>query len=531
MTKNHFESSVEYDLLHHPLGAQLYAKYDLLDCLYTNDTSSVYKLIDKGTGSYYSLKAISKSPMDFTIDFDAIKAPQHPQIATLVSYFETDAFYYLIKPYIAGLTLKEWVAENGPLSDTEIRDILVQICDILNTFHRHKIIYRDLKPHNLIYHNGQITLIDLASMRHHKPRATSDTAYIGTVGYAAPEQFGFGQSDQRTDIYNLGMTLYFLIRGEEALNQQEMVESMKHMKEHLATNPASSLRQRLLDIVIKSTYLDPDKRFASVDILLDALHAPEHSKVSLPYMQTQDKKSSKHRFIPLFTGLILVSVILFAFLLAYGDNKAVNNDQRSEPITENQSDGVDDNPLSPSLPASSITNKGIVLSPDGQALDGKTQGEMIIELRSLSGMAITQSYCQSDGSFSLDLDEVGDGDYHIRLLKDFQDGFASPPAHKVTVTNHLIDSESLELKLSKPQINGTVLNQEGQPFTEGMTVFYEVDYILYFLAKVDQDGHFLIGGLVPDQYDLLFHPNNGDESLHMTLAIDDQVDQVNIQLK
>lgn len=152
----------------------------------------------------------------------------------------------VIEEYIAGKTLSEILDGEEKLSDEKIISILQQLCECLKILHENKIIHRDIKPSNLILtDNGNLKLIDFGIARQVKENACADTEMFGTRGYAPPEQYGFGQTDSRSDIYAVGATLQLF-------------------------QPKSA---RLKKIIGKATSFNPDERYQNVDEILFALQA------------------------------------------------------------------------------------------------------------------------------------------------------------------------------------------------------------------------------------------------------------------
>ncbi|MBQ3434092.1 MAG: serine/threonine protein kinase, partial [Selenomonadaceae bacterium] len=159
--------------------------------------------------------------------------------------------------YINGETLEEIVQRDGPLSESNAVQILMQLCVIVNGLHSYypPIIHRDIKPSNMILQGERIRLIDFDAARLYKDGKEEDTHLLGTKGYAPPEQYGQGQTDPRSDIYSLGVTF----------------------KELLGTNCGG----RLKDILDKCTAYYPDDRFQDVDELKDALTLEDFDEPTL----------------------------------------------------------------------------------------------------------------------------------------------------------------------------------------------------------------------------------------------------------
>ncbi|MBR1421290.1 MAG: serine/threonine protein kinase [Selenomonadaceae bacterium] len=135
-----------------------------------------------------------------------------PEIYRLV---ESDGYLYIVEEQINGETLAQIVEYKGFLSETSAAKILLQICECLKELHLRKIVHRDLKPSNIMLtKDNQIKLIDLGISRIEKDFVESDTDVLGTKGYAPPEQFGFQQTDARSDIYSLGITMQQLLGND-----------------------------------------------------------------------------------------------------------------------------------------------------------------------------------------------------------------------------------------------------------------------------------------------------------------------------
>lgn len=170
--------------------------------------------------------------------------------------------YEIIEEYIEGITLEEMIQERGPLSQPLAVSYIMRLCDILTKIHRAGIIHRDIKPGNIIITpDEQLYLIDFDIARLHKEQQVSDTVILGTQGYAAPEQFGFQQTDKRTDIYAVGILLNKLLTGKL---------------------PQESLPQiRMAQIVLRCTKIDSSKRYQSAGQLKKALrrYHPRYPKV------------------------------------------------------------------------------------------------------------------------------------------------------------------------------------------------------------------------------------------------------------
>lgn len=146
--------------------------------------------------------------------YKLLKENKHNNICNVIEVFEFEDTCVVIEEYIQGISLFELLEEKKTLSIWETKKIISQICDGLLFLHKHNIIHRDINPNNImIDNNGNVKIIDFDISRNVKKNASHDTAILGTVGYAAPEQFGFAQSDERTDIYALGVLANVMLTG------------------------------------------------------------------------------------------------------------------------------------------------------------------------------------------------------------------------------------------------------------------------------------------------------------------------------
>lgn len=189
----------------------------------------------------------------------------------------------VIEKFLEGITIQKFLDNGSKLSEKEILNIFIQLCNALIAIHAEGIIHRDIKPSNIMLHNKNATLIDFDVARHHNPEQKEDTVYMGTKGYAAPEQYGFCQTDPRSDIYSLGVVI------NELLGDRINTAWYKH-------------------IIEKCTQFDPVNRYQSAnEILLDIeIYSTKNvfSKINI------QRKRNKHISI-------ILKVIGYIFLITY----------------------------------------------------------------------------------------------------------------------------------------------------------------------------------------------------------------------
>lgn len=183
--------------------------------------------------------------------YEYLKTVTHPNLPRVYDAFDCGDAYFVIEEYIDGLSVAE-VLENGSYTYRGARKVLSGVCGALSVLHAQGFVHRDVKPENvMIGKDGAVKLIDFNVSRAVSPEAERDTAVLGTIGYAPPEQLGLAQSDVRTDIYALGVLLNVMLTGE-------------HPSKKIA-------RGRAGRIVLKCTQISPDARYQSASEVRRAL--------------------------------------------------------------------------------------------------------------------------------------------------------------------------------------------------------------------------------------------------------------------
>ena len=163
---------------------------------------------------------------------------------------EQDGENIVIEEFVQGDTL-DFLLKEALFSPQETKQTIKQLCQGLWVLHSMAAVHRDIKPENVILRGNDAVLIDFDAARLHKPQAEADTQILGTTGFAAPEQYGLGQSDARTDIYSLGVLMNVMLTGQ-------------HPSKKLAEG-------RLGRIIQRCTQINPAKRYKNVLHLMEAL--------------------------------------------------------------------------------------------------------------------------------------------------------------------------------------------------------------------------------------------------------------------
>lgn len=198
-------------------------------------------------------------PVQNGIVYEKIKSIEHRNLSRIYEVYNCDKNCIVIEEYISGETLEEQLSRLKVLPENTVYIYLVQILEALEQIHKEGIVHRDLTPSNIIVSTDNvIKLIDFGIARNEKENQTKDTTILGTVGYASPEQFGFCQTDGRTDIYAVGILLNVMLKG-------------KLPNEQLTDN------KRYREIIEKCTQIDPAKRYGSVKEIFQELRVSDRS--------------------------------------------------------------------------------------------------------------------------------------------------------------------------------------------------------------------------------------------------------------
>lgn len=245
-------------------------RYKILKVLGEGGMSTVYLAENVNLGTLWAIKEINKvsnSKVDLLVEPNILKKLKHPALPRIFDIIESDNSIYIIKDYIEGISLDKKLLRSGKIPEQTVIMWSIQICEVLIYLHNLKpnpIIYRDMKPSNIMLtKDNRIKLVDFGIAREYKMDSRNDTAHIGTRGYAAPEQYGLAQSDVRTDIYGLGVTLYHLLTGKSPKEAPYEIRPIREIDESLSIGI-----EHVIDVCTKP---NPDHRYQSVEELVGDL--------------------------------------------------------------------------------------------------------------------------------------------------------------------------------------------------------------------------------------------------------------------
>lgn len=296
------------------IGSLVDGKYKILSEIGHGGMSVVYMAINEKANKTWAVKEVRKDGrMDFNIvrqglmaEIDTLKRLKHPYLPSIVDVIEDDVTFIIVMDYVEGRSLDKILEEHGVQQESVVVEWAKQLCDVLGYLHSRTpaIIYRDMKPANVMLKpDGTVTLIDFGTAKNYEINY-GETTGIGTIGYAAPEQYigsGLGRTDARTDIYCLGMTLYHLLTGQDPCRNLISDTSIR------AVNPA--LSRGLDSIIRKCTAHQPEDRYQSCEELMYDL---ENYEILEPLY----KKKQKRKF-SIFIGTLAASVLCVAAGLTF----------------------------------------------------------------------------------------------------------------------------------------------------------------------------------------------------------------------
>ncbi len=236
------------------LPDELSGRYRISSCLHHTDTKQVYAAESIPSGTKYILKCASgelaercRKEYEILEKLNGvIRCPKPEEFA------EIDGKCFLVREYIEGELLSD-IVEREPLSERRTFEIIQKLSEKIKKLHSlsSPVIIRDIKPQNIVISGGECIIIDFDAAREYDEQQTSDTEYMGTKATAAPEQFGYGQTDTRTDVYALGMLMTYMLAGDYDVEKITQKNSRR--------------------IVRKCTKFSPSGRYKSVSAVTRAI--------------------------------------------------------------------------------------------------------------------------------------------------------------------------------------------------------------------------------------------------------------------
>jgi tetratricopeptide (TPR) repeat protein/tRNA A-37 threonylcarbamoyl transferase component Bud32 len=253
------------------IGTIIDDRYEILKEIGRGGMSVVYLAMDNRLNKSLVVKDIRKRSNSnnellinsLVVEANMLKKLDHGSLPKIYDIIESEGDIYVVMDYIEGESLKERLKRDGKIPAKEVIEWAKQLSNVLGYLHSRKpypIIYRDMKPDNIMLTpEGKIKLIDFGIAREFKTENLSDTTNLGTKGYAAPEQISGRQTDAKTDIYSLGITLYHLVTGKSLSEPPFEIRPIREWD--------PSLPEGLEHIIKKCTQAEPANRYQNCEEL------------------------------------------------------------------------------------------------------------------------------------------------------------------------------------------------------------------------------------------------------------------------
>ncbi len=327
-------------------------RYEIIDLVGTGGMADVYKAKDHKLNRFVAIKVMKKefsSNKDFVARFrdEAQSAAGfiHNNIVSVYDVGQENGIYYIVMELVEGITLKKYIERKGRLTVQETISIAVQVSMGMEAAHNNHIIHRDIKPQNIIIsREGKAKVTDFGIAKAASAGEAKESQVMGSVHYTSPEQAKGEGSDEKSDIYSLGITIYEMLTGQVPFDGETTVSvALQHIKEDVPDvrekNP--DVPEALAAIVKKCTQRDPSMRYQNLTEVINDLKqsltakdgdsgkeepadpAPEEPETREPVSREEDEDSEVnptiYRVMSVLGGiaaLIIVGVaVFFGYLL------------------------------------------------------------------------------------------------------------------------------------------------------------------------------------------------------------------------
>ena len=286
-------------------GMIIAERYEVLGKIGTGGMADVYKAKDHKLNRFVAVKVLKPEFREdktfirkFRSEAQAAAGLTHPNIVNVFDVGDDEGVYYIVMELIEGITLKEYIAKKGKLSIKEATSIAIQVSMGLEAAHNHGIVHRDVKPQNIIIStDGKVKVTDFGIARAASSNTISSNV-MGSVHYSSPEQVRGGYSDEKSDIYSLGITLYEMVTGRVPFDGDTTVAiAIKHLQEEMVPPSVytENLPYSLEQIIFKCTQKSVGRRYEKMeDVIADLKHSlidPQGDFVKLNDVVDTDAKT------------------------------------------------------------------------------------------------------------------------------------------------------------------------------------------------------------------------------------------------
>lgn len=295
------------------LGMLVGNRYEVLEKIGTGGMSDVYKAKDQKLNRFVAVKVLKQEFSEnrnfvskFRVEAQAAAGLMHPNIVNVYDVGEEEGIHYIVMELVEGITLKKYIEKKVRLTTKEAISIAIQVAMGIEAAHNNHIIHRDIKPQNIIISKeGKVKVTDFGIAK----AASSNTItsnVMGSVHYTSPEQARGGFSDEKSDIYSLGVTIFEMLTGRVPFNGDTTVAiAIKHIQNPmpLMRDYVPEIPQSVENIVMKCTQKSPDRRYQSMaEMIVDLKHSLINPDAVIAQVDTEDE-AGQTKIVPPASGV------------------------------------------------------------------------------------------------------------------------------------------------------------------------------------------------------------------------------------
>ena len=290
------------------LGMLIGDRYEILDKIGTGGMSDVYKAKDQKLNRFVAIKVLKQEFSEnknfvskFRVEAQAAAGLMHPNIVNVYDVGEENGIHYIVMELVEGITLKKYIEKKVRLTTKEAISIAIQVAMGIEAAHNNHIIHRDIKPQNIIIsREGKVKVTDFGIAK----AASSNTItsnVMGSVHYTSPEQARGGFSDEKSDIYSMGITFFEMLTGRVPFNGDTTVSiAIKHIQDEMPSPKefVPEIPVSVEKIVLKCTQKSPDRRYQNMGEMIKDLKRslinPDEDFVKMDHVE----EAGKTRVVP-----------------------------------------------------------------------------------------------------------------------------------------------------------------------------------------------------------------------------------------
>lgn len=263
-------------------GMFLADRYEIIEQIGTGGMSDVYKAKCHKLNRYVAIKVMKSEFSEdktfvskFRAEAQSVAGFTHPNVVNVYDVGDENGIYYIVMELVEGITLKKYIEKRGKLPFKEAVSIAIQVANGLDAAHKHHIVHRDIKPQNIIISKeGKVKVTDFGIAKVASSSTINSSSTMGSVHYISPEQARGGYSDERSDIYSLGITIFEMLTGTVPFDGDSTVAvAVQHIQDEIPapSTVAADIPVSIDKIVLKCTQKKPDRRYQSAAELITDL--------------------------------------------------------------------------------------------------------------------------------------------------------------------------------------------------------------------------------------------------------------------